>query len=63
MHAAVFTDIDECASTPCLNDGTCVNDINALTCLCVLGVTGSRCETREFRRSMAIETTEWLFLL
>ncbi|XP_056018350.1 sushi, nidogen and EGF-like domain-containing protein 1 [Ostrea edulis] len=39
------TDIDECAtSTPCLNGGTCVNNLGSFTCSCLSGWTGSMCE-------------------
>ena len=38
-------DIDECASSPCQNGGTCVDVVNAYTCNCVLGYTGNNCET------------------
>jgi len=29
------TDIDECASNPCENGGTCTNEINSFKCKCV----------------------------
>lgn len=32
--------IDECASNPCLNQGTCFDDISGYTCHCVLPYTG-----------------------
>jgi len=31
-HCSV--DIEECASTPCLNGGTCRDDVNSFTCQC-----------------------------
>ncbi len=40
-----FSDIDECASTPCQNGGTCNDDVNSYTCTCNAGYTGSDCET------------------
>ena len=39
------TDVNECASAPCLNGGTCEDLPNNYSCLCVLGYTGARCET------------------
>ena len=39
------SDIDECASNPCLNDGTCTDRVNSFTCGCVLGFRGTRCQT------------------
>ncbi len=41
----MFSDIDECASNPCENGGTCVDDINQYTCNCDPGWTGVHCET------------------
>ena len=38
-------DVDECASMPCLNNGTCVDGINRFTCKCTSGYTGAVCET------------------
>jgi Notch-like protein len=31
------TDIDECASTPCLNGGTCTQGVASYTCTCAAG--------------------------
>ena len=39
------TDINECASAPCQNDGTCTDNINGYTCTCRDGYEGSNCET------------------
>ena len=41
----LFADIDECASSPCQNGGTCVDDSNSYTCNCVVGYAGKNCET------------------
>ena len=40
-----FADINECASYPCDNGGTCKDDVNRYTCICVPGYTGVNCET------------------
>jgi len=37
--------IDECASSPCQNGGTCVDGSNSYTCNCDVGYTGPNCET------------------
>ena len=39
------TEINECYSSPCLNDGTCKDDINSYTCACVDGYTDLECST------------------
>ena len=41
------SDIDECASSPCQNGGSCNDGINEYTCGCVAGYTGYECETSE----------------
>jgi Notch-like protein len=37
--------IDDCAGAPCQNGGTCVDGVNAYTCTCPAGYTGTNCET------------------
>ena len=39
-----FVDIDECASHPCQNGGTCHDDINSFTCTCIPGYEGDTCQ-------------------
>ena len=43
MHVVVVADIDDCVDDPCLNDGECVDGINAYTCDCPDGFTGVNC--------------------
>ena len=38
-------DIGECTSTPCQNNGTCVDEIDRFTCICADGFSGNVCET------------------
>ena len=38
--------MDECLSDPCLNGGTCIDDINMYSCECQDGLTGSVCESK-----------------
>ena len=47
MSVIIPTDINECLSNPCTNDGTCVNgpQPDYFTCNCVLGWVGLKCET------------------
>jgi hypothetical protein len=39
-----ITDIDECASTPCANGGTCVDFVNAFNCTCPHPFSGTNCQ-------------------
>ena len=38
-------DIDECASAPCQNGGTCVDQVNGYLCQCAPGYTDLQCQT------------------
>ena len=40
----IFVDIDECESSPCKNNGSCVDGIGSYTCVCSQGYTGEECE-------------------
>ena len=40
----VFVDIDECSSDPCMNGGTCTDDVNSYRCACIAGYSGEDCE-------------------
>lgn len=46
--------IDECASNPCLNQGTCFDDISGYTCQCVLPYTGETCRCRGQGRCLVL---------
>ena len=61
----VFSDIDECASSPCENDATCEDGVNSYTCKCKAGFAGKNCEEskcwyckRQFRMSSEFEVCE-----
>ena len=43
----LLVDIDECSSNPCLNDGTCIDDVNSFSCLCADGFEGDICSRGE----------------
>ena len=39
-----MVDIDECATSPCQNGGSCTDQVNGYTCDCVDGYDGPNCE-------------------
>ena len=39
--------MDECASSPCANGGSCANGVARFTCTCVLGYVGLTCTNGE----------------
>lgn len=39
-----ITDIDDCLSDPCKNNGTCTDMVNDYQCGCVAGFNGRTCE-------------------
>ena len=45
VFCIIHVDFDECASYPCQNGGTCSDDIDGYTCVCIPGHTGDNCET------------------
>ena len=50
-QCAPVEDINECASSPCQNGGTCTDLPNGYTCQCNIGWTGTNCETGKQRQS------------
>ena len=47
-YNVITSDIDECASNPCDNGGTCDDLLNNYQCQCVIGYTGEQCEIGEY---------------
>ena len=54
MH---FSDINECGSSPCQNNGTCTDHVNRYTCSCAAGYSGINCETSKFM----IDILYWIY--
>ena len=62
-------DIDDCSSTPCKNDGVCVDGVNEYNCSCAHGFIGADCSisTRTLNHSYIIIVNnrlsifKWLF--
>ena len=50
----LFLDIDECASAPCQNSGSCTDIVNGYICNCVNGYDGTNCENGIMRHFFAI---------
>ena len=44
----LLSDVDDCASRPCLNGATCFDEVDSYSCTCLLGYVGTVCETGEF---------------
>lgn len=42
--ARCLSDVDECASNPCINGGRCEDGVNQFICICPPGYGGKRCE-------------------
>ena len=45
MTCLISSDIDECASAPCNNNGSCEDLTRGYRCTCEQGYTGVNCET------------------
>ena len=43
----IFSDNDECASSPCQNGGACVDGVNSFACNCLPGYSGATCTISE----------------
>ena len=41
------TDVDECASRPCVNGASCHDYVDSFTCDCVRGFSGVHCEIND----------------
>ena len=43
-----LSDTDDCDPYPCLNNGTCIDDVNNYTCTCPPGFEGRNCSISKF---------------
>ena len=46
LACILLVDIDECASDPCMNDGTCLDQVNMFECQCADAYYGDSCECK-----------------
>ena len=53
-NKTLFPDIDECASSPCQNGGTCIDSLNAYTCNCIPGYEGDNCEIGKILQNLVL---------
>ena len=47
-HSFVSTEVNECESSPCQNEGMCLDKFGGYTCDCLAGWYGVNCEMGEF---------------
>ena len=44
MIFLILLDVNECESSPCKNNGSCVDGVGSYTCVCSQGYIGEECE-------------------
>lgn len=54
------TDVNECASSPCTNNATCVDLVDAYSCQCTAGFTGPQCSYGNWRYSDLLSSLRFL---
>ena len=50
----MYSDIDNCQPTPCLNNGVCVDGLNSYSCDCTHGFVGENCSTSKLIKNFHI---------
>lgn len=56
------SDINECHSSPCQNNGTCVDHVNGFTCTCGRNFTGKFCEKRTYLKIQNLHFLQYSFV-
>lgn len=54
-----ITELDECNSLPCLNDGICQDGISSFTCACRDGYAGKFCQIRKYPSKLML-LSSWM---
>ena len=49
-----FSDTDKCYPNPCVNNGTCIDEVNNYTCACAAGFEGRNCTNSKWFKFMGI---------
>lgn len=45
LNILIYLDVNECESSPCANNGTCINNLGSYTCDCTEGWKNPDCKT------------------
>ena len=56
LHLYTISDVDECASNPCQNSGTCIDGVNSYYCVCDL-FHGDVCQIGKLHSHLSFHTT------
>lgn len=54
-----FVDVDECASAPCQNGGTCVDEEDSFRCECPLAWEGNICQFGKLYITFTFKKALW----
>ena len=56
---AMLIEINECSSHPCMNGGSCIDEVNAFNCTCADGYEGVNCENGTIYYLMTSLVKHW----